>query len=530
MKLQVLLLLASVLQCHAKRPHIVMILIDDLGWGDVSFHGSTQIPTPNIDVLAGDGVILNNYYALPLCTPSRAALMTGLYPIHTGMQAGVIQDAAPWGLPLETKIMPQHFKDLGYEVNMIGKWHLGFFKTEYTPPRRGFDSFFGYYTGTSDYYNHTAGTDHIGLDLRDNETPVFNETGHYSTDLFTDRFASLLENRDKSKPFFCYFSHQAVHAALMKDPFQAPARNLLKFPYIGETNRTVYAGMLDALDESIGRVVEVLGNAGMLGDTIIAFSSDNGGSPFGAFSNRGFNWPLRGAKANLWEGGVRVPAFVWSSKFLKKPRVSDQLMHISDWLPTLYSAAGGNVSNLGTMDGIDMWRYLTLGYGSPRKEVLLTIDPKNNLAALRYKNYKLLVGEGFNEELDGRYSFPGGLRPTNDVPQLRKDSKVARVLMTFYGKQKGNWSPLDWSKNPVVDCRERWVNNNFVARQPPYLFDLARDPCELNNLAGSKRLVLRFMMSKLTAYNATAVPPLFQPQDPRAYPEYHGGVWSPWLD
>ncbi|KAM7315647.1 arylsulfatase B-like [Ixodes scapularis] len=229
------------------------------------------------------------------------------------------------------------------------------------------------------------------------------------------------------KPFFCYFSHQAVHSALMKDPFQAPERNLLKFPYIGETNRTVYAGMLDALDESIGRVVEVLRNAGMLGDTIIAFSSDNGGSPFGLFSNRGFNWPLRGAKANLWEGGVRVPAFVWSSKFLKKPRVSDQLMHISDWLPTLYSAAGGDVSNLGSMDGIDMWRYLTLGFGSPRKEVLLTIDPKNNLAALRYKNYKLVVGEGFNEELDGRYSFPGGLRPTNDVPQLRKDSKVVTL-------------------------------------------------------------------------------------------------------
>ncbi|KAG0444944.1 hypothetical protein HPB47_013195 [Ixodes persulcatus] len=164
----------------------------------------------------------------------------------------------------------------------------------------------------------------------------------------------------------------------------------------------------------------------MLEDTMIAFSSDNGGLPYGAYSNRGFNWPLRGAKFTLWEGGVRVPAFVWSSKFLKKPRVSDQLMHITDWLPTLYSAAGGNVSNLGSIDGIDMWRYLTLGFGSGRKEVLLTIDPLENLAGLRYKNYKLVVGEGFDEELDGRYSLPGGLRPTNDVPQLRKDSRVAR--------------------------------------------------------------------------------------------------------
>ncbi|XP_042149517.1 arylsulfatase B-like [Ixodes scapularis] len=158
MMLRVLLFLTAVLQCHAMRPHIVMLLADDLGWGDVSFHGSTQVPTPNIDVLAGDGVILNNYYSLPLCTPSRAALMTGLYPIHTGMQTSVILDAAPWGLPLEVKIMPQHFKDLGYQVNMIGKWHLGFFQTAYTPPKRGFDSFFGYYTAGNDYYNHTAGT------------------------------------------------------------------------------------------------------------------------------------------------------------------------------------------------------------------------------------------------------------------------------------------------------------------------------------------------------------------------------------
>ncbi|KAG0433143.1 hypothetical protein HPB47_020196 [Ixodes persulcatus] len=148
----------------------------------------------------------------------------------------------------------------------------------------------------------------------------------------------------------------------------------------------------------------------------------------------------------------------------------------------------GAVSNLGAMDGIDMWQYLTVGFGSPRKEVLLTIDLRDNLAALRYNNYKLVVGEGFDEELDGRYSVPGGLHPTNDVPQLRKDSRVARVLKVFYRKQNRNWYPLEWSKNPVVDCRERWLTSNFVARKPPYLFDHARDPCELYNLAGSKRI------------------------------------------
>ncbi|CAN7938271.1 unnamed protein product, partial [Ixodes hexagonus] len=500
------------------------------GWGDVSFHGSTQIPTPNIDVLAGDGVILNNYYVLPLCTPSRSALMTGLYPIHTGMQSGVILDAAPWGLPQDTKIMPEHFRDLGYDVNMLGKWHLGFFKTEYTPTRRGFNSFLGYYTAYNDYHNHTSGIDHIGFDFRDYETPAFNETGRYSTNIFTDRFASLVENRNKSKPFFCYFSHQAIHGALQAEPFQAPERNVLKFPYIGEKNRTILAGMLDALDESIGRVVEALDNASMLEDTIIAFSSDNGGSPYGFQSNRGYNWPLRGAKETLWEGGVRVPAFVWSPRLGTKPRVSNQLMHISDWLPTLYAAAGGDASTLGTIDGLNMWRSLSQGSTSPRKELLLNIDPLNKIAALRYKQYKLVVGEGFDGELDDHYNFPGGSRPTNDISQLRKNSTVARVLKTFYRKRNRSWFPLPWRKNVVVDCGKNWITDNVVPREPPYLFDIEQDPCELNNLARSQGNTVRFLMNKLAAYNATMVPSRMQPEDPRAYPEYHGGIWTPWLD
>ncbi|KAM7315569.1 arylsulfatase B [Ixodes scapularis] len=377
---------------------------------------------------------------------------------------------------------------------------------------------------------HLAMPDHIGYDSRDYETPILNETGYYNTHRFTNRFSSLVENRNKSKPFFCYFSHQAVHGALETEPFQAPARNVLKFPYIGETNRTLYAGMLDALDESIGSIVEALDNAGMLEDTIIAFSSDNGGSPYGLQSNRGYNWPLRGAKFTLFEGAIRVPAFVWSSKLAKMPRVSDQLMHISDWLPTLYSAAGGDASTLGAMDGVDMWLSLTRGSASPRKELLLNIDPMHDTAALRYKQYKLVVGLGTDNDLPGHYHFPGGKRPTNDVPHLRRNSKVAQVLRKFYLKQNRLWWPLPWRKNVVVDCRRNQLTDNFVPYQPPYLFDIKHDPCELNNLAGTHKNTLRFLMTKLDAYNATMVPPLFQPEDPRAFPEYHGGIWSPWLD
>ncbi|EEC13449.1 arylsulfatase B precursor, putative, partial [Ixodes scapularis] len=510
-----------------KRPNIVFILGDDLGWGDVSFHGSTQIPTPNIDVLAGDGVILNNYYVLPTCTPSRAALMTGLYPIHTGMQSDIIEPAAPWGLPLENKILPQHFRDLGYDVNMIGKWHLGFFKTPYVPIKRGFDTFFGFYTGSNDYYNHTSGSENNeqGVSLVATLTAAWGRIAQGVEPLLTDSPLNVYP-----QPFFCYFSHHAVHSALMAEPFQAPARNVLKFPYIGESNRTIYAGMLDALDESVGRVVEALDNAGMLEDTIIVFSSDNGGAPCGEASNQGFNWPLRGAKFTLWEGSVRVPAFVWSPKFLKQSRVSNQLMHISDWLPTLYTAAGGDVSALGVIDGVDMWHSLTHSSASKRKEILLNIDASFNISGLRYKQYKLVVGGGFDGELNDHYYFTGGTRPTNNIDELRNESTMARVLKKFYEKQRRSWSPLTWSENVAVDCRRDRLTENFVPMQPPYLFNIEQDPCELNNLAKTKVHTLRFLMKKLDAYNSTVVPSLFQPDDPRAYPEYHGGIWSPWLD
>ncbi|KAL1421913.1 hypothetical protein MTO96_022622 [Rhipicephalus appendiculatus] len=157
---------ASVAVSKKALPHIIFVLVDDLGWDDVSFHGSSQIPTPNIDTLAADGIILNNYYVQPMCTPSRSALMTGMYPIHTGMQHWVIRSPEPWGLPLELKIMPQYLKELGYATHLVGKWHLGYFEKEYTPTYRGFDSFFGYYNGFIDYYQHrNQYKRHVGLGL-----------------------------------------------------------------------------------------------------------------------------------------------------------------------------------------------------------------------------------------------------------------------------------------------------------------------------------------------------------------------------
>ncbi|CAN7940987.1 unnamed protein product, partial [Ixodes hexagonus] len=222
-------------------PNIIFILADDLGWADVSFRGDPQIPTPNLDVLASQGIILNNYYVQHLCAPSRGALMSGLYPIHTGLQHLVQVPAEPWGLSPNFTILPEYLRDLGYVNHIIGKWHLGYYKESYTPTRRGFDSFYGYYNGGEDYYNHEI-LYVIGLDFWADTTPVRSERGHYSTNLFTSKAVSLIRKHDKSKPLFLYLSHQAVHCGDYKLKLEAPASAIAHFPYINSLNRSIHAG------------------------------------------------------------------------------------------------------------------------------------------------------------------------------------------------------------------------------------------------------------------------------------------------
>ncbi|XP_077553362.1 arylsulfatase B-like [Haemaphysalis longicornis] len=464
-------------------PHIIFILADDLGWDDVSFHGSAQIPTPNLDALAADGIILNNYYTQPLCTPSRAALLTGMYPIHIGMQQLVIRPAEPWGLPLNVTLLPEYLGELGYETHLVGKWHLGYFSRNYTPTKRGFDTFYGFYNGGEDYYNHTREFRHVGLDFWIGTEPLWNETERYSTTLFTERAINLIQGRNKTKPFFLLLSHQAVHRG-SEVPLDAPPENIAKFPYIWDDNRTIFAGMVDVMDESFGAVMKALYEAEMLNNSIVIFSSDNGGGPFGPHASRGFNWPLRGAKGTHWEGGTRAAAFLWSPLLNKTRRVSHQMMHITDWLPTLYHAAGGRPDFLEEkLDGYDMWDALSRDLPSPRNEVLYNIEPKQCAAALRYGDYKLVEGLSFNGTWDGRYPTPGGTRPYGDLDRLMENSIVAWVLRCFYNNESFEFPP-SWRLNATLRCNEDGSNDtNFVPRKPPYLFDIANDPCELNNLA-----------------------------------------------
>ncbi|KAL3231920.1 hypothetical protein MRX96_023182 [Rhipicephalus microplus] len=509
-------------------PNIVFILADDLGWADVSFHGSSQIPTPNMDALAADGVVLNNYYVQPMCTPSRAALMTGLYPIHTGMQSLVIQVAEAWGLPLQFKLMPQYFKDLGYATHMVGKWHLGYVQDEYTPTYRGFDSFYGYYNGEEDYFNHTIREgDHVGLDFWEGVGSSNNDSGRYSTTLFTDKAVNLIKAHNTSEPFFMYLSHQAPHGGV-EVPLAAPKENIDKFSYIGEENRTVYAAMVDVLDESVGAVVQALEEASMLENTVVVFSSDNGGAPLGLHASRGCNWPLRGSKGTLWEGASRAAAFLWSPLLATRGRVSQQLMHVADWLPTLYAAAGGDAANVEHLDGIDMWRHLSEDLPSPRTDILYNIDPVSNTAALRYGDHKIVLGAPPAGSSDERTPIPGSPRSDDDLEELTSRSKASDALRRLYSNASSTVASIQWRQNASVLCDESGEPSNFVSGAPPYLFDLSRDPCELHNLADTETELLASLKRKLEEYEATSMSPRLRPLDPKAFPELHDGVWAPW--
>ncbi|XP_065294684.1 arylsulfatase B-like [Dermacentor albipictus] len=520
-------LLASVAaRCPKPKPHIVLFLADDLGWADVSFHGSSQIPTPNLDALAAEGVILNNYYVQPLCTASRAALMTGLYPIRTGMQGFPIGVAQPWGLPENIRIMPQYLKELGYETHLVGKWHLGYYKECMTPKHRGFDSFYGFYNGAEDYYTHNITYEnHKGHDIWLNNQPLFTDKGTYSSSLYTRRAEYIIKNRRECQPILLVMSYQSAHSSGEVEAFQAPQQNIEKFPYIGEENRTIYAAMVDTLDQSVGQVVKALNDAHMLENTVIVFSSDNGGGPYGPFESRGFNWPLRGAKGTLWEGGTRAAAFVWSPLLSRRRRVSSELMHITDWLPTFYTIAGGDADKL-ELDGYDMWRQLSFGAKSRRVELLYNYDYTfSNAAALQNSRYKLVLDSTgyFNE----RYTIPGGRNPCRDLDSLLHQSTVAGVLRNLYRKNQLALSK-NWREKATLGCGR--VKSNFSPDDCVYLFDIVNDPCELNNLASALPKVVASLMKRIDVYKASAVPTRNNLTiDPYSFPENHNGVWAPWV-
>ena len=368
---------ANKLLCFAKnklpqRPNIVFILADDLGFGDVGFNGSS-IRTPNIDKLAAEGVRLNQFYVQPLCSPTRACLMTGRYPIRYGLQVSVIRPWSDYGLPLSERLLPQILKDVGYTTAICGKWHLGNCSPEYLPTHRGFDHQYGCYTGAIDYYKHIRNG---ALDWnRDDKSLV--EDG-YATDLIADEAARLIQKQDISKPLFLYVPFTAPH-----EPLQAPDAYLEMYPDIKDSEKRNFAAMVTCLDNAVGKIIAALEKRKIRNNTLVIFCSDNGG-----MNGIGNNAPFRGHKSKLYEGGVRVPMVLSWPGVLDGDAVVKEPLHIVDMFPTLVKLAGASVPQSPPIDGCDAWPTIAYGKPSPHDEILINATPFH--AAIRRGNWKLI--------------------------------------------------------------------------------------------------------------------------------------------
>lgn len=380
-----LLALPSIVVVHAsepeKKPNIVVILADDLGRNDCGFMGGIQIRTPHLDKLAKAGTILDAFYVQPVCSPTRAALLTGRYPMRHGLQVGVVRPWAQYGLPLEERTLASALSEVGYATAIIGKWHLGHFQPEYLPTRRGFLHQYGHYNGQIDYFKHNRDG---GFDWHKDDK-VCRDEG-YSTKLLADAAVQFVADTAGKKPFFLYVPFNAVHA-----PHQVPDEYTKPYEKL-KGERRKYAGMLAAMDEAVGKIVAAVEKAGVQDNTLFLFSSDNGGPSPGTVTDNG---KYRAGKGTLYEGGVRVAAFAtWDGK-IPAGKTNNEPMHIVDWYPTLLKLSGAKLEQKLPVDGMDVWPTLTDDKPGPHHSILLNTTPAGG--AVRAGDWKLVVKKGTDD-------------------------------------------------------------------------------------------------------------------------------------
>ncbi|WP_157491750.1 sulfatase-like hydrolase/transferase [Flammeovirga sp. SJP92] len=335
----------------AQTPNFIVIIADDLGYSDVGYHGlRTDIPTPNIDALANKGVQFSEgYVTAPVCAPSRAGLLTGVYQQRFGFK----DNPGPFrpspeivpGISHDYPTIAQELKKVGYNTAAIGKWHLGGQEdNSFIPTGKGFDYYYGFLGGASSYYFE----DHATQFFLENDQPI-QTPNRYLTSLFGDKAVEYILQQDKAKPFFMYWAPNAVHS-----PLQAPEEVLEKFKHIKDPKRQKLVAMQYVMDQNIGRIVDALETKGLMDNTMIVFISDNGGKPH---ENASYNLPLNGAKGSLFDGGIRVPYFMYYPKMIKEGQKYDEMVSSLDIMPTFLSLANANATQ--ELSGVNLLPYIS---------------------------------------------------------------------------------------------------------------------------------------------------------------------------
>ena len=465
------------------KPNIVFVLVDDWGFAEVGFR-NPKIKSPNFDELAKSGLVLNRHYVYKYCSPSRASLLTGRWP-HHAHQWNLPSDS-PVGTNINMTMLPAKLKQAGYSTYMVGKWHQGYFEPDYLPVKRGFDMSSGFLNGATDHMNEKRD---CAVDFWKNMAPD-PRNGTYDAYIYRDDLTGIIQKHDTSKPLFLYLPLHNVH-----DPFEAPQEWIDLYPE-GSTCkfRRTYQAMVSVADNVTGHVVQLLKERKMWNNTLMIISADNG-----AAECAGSNFPLKGAKYTLFEGGVRSLAFANGGVLPDSMRgkTSEGFIHLADWYPTFCKMAGVDPSDSGTgklpVDGLDVWRIISGENVTTQHEEIVLGYNFSSAGAIIVGEYKLIVG---------------------------KQKHGCDSLM---------FSPLDYP------CTNGAEGNDC---DPYCLYNIVEDPGERRDLAHTKPDILKMMVDRYNnhakepqdmldqGYHSMGELPHFEKACD--YMDQHGGYWQPY--
>lgn len=435
-------------QHKADKPNFILIVADDLGYGDLSLNGSKQIKTINIDRLAKEGVnFTQGYVSAPVCSPSRAGLLTGRNQVHFGHDNNIGKsqlgfDSQFLGLPLSETTIATRLKALGYITGLIGKWHLGT-APHFHPLKRGFDEFWGYLEGGHDYFSSEKRP--IQSNYKNPQAIT------YLTDDKGDECVDFIK-RHKNKPFFLFASFNAPHT-----PMQATEDDLKRFENIKDKKRRTYCAMVHRLDVNIGKITKTLKEEGLEENTLVVFISDNGGP---VWSNSSINAPFNGQKGTLLEGGIHVPFIMkWKGKLPAGNTYKNPVTSL-DFAPTFFELAGGLKTDKERFGGVNLIPYITGQNNNKPHKILnwrFTIS-----AAIRYGDWKLIR---LPDRLPMLYYLPNDSSEQNNI-SLKKLSRTKAML-----KQLGKWDvkqphPIFLEGYEWKDVQLGFYDKKYPLKQP----------------------------------------------------------------